>query len=287
MSSRMKIQNSKKIGEIAEAEIRKRLLSISNPMKPSYDVGIDFFCDLLEEDSPSSKFFLVQAKGTQRFGKKWRRCIDKKIIESWLAHVYPVFLVVYDMEGDNCYWMSMHEHRKNLIRKMNTQSRTICITIDKSQLLREEDFVRKIKEDMASINFSVELLLGRPQFIGSGYVRRIPLLYLPNKVIHNIGVNIRLSLFYLASHYFYLAGQKQKAYSLCKFLTNFDKAHYDNFVLMGRICRSLGKTEEAKESYEEAIEICKRDTRWDTLKNPSDPSIGDIISSIRKEIESL
>jgi len=56
---------------------------------------------------------------------------------------------------------------------------------------------------------------------------------------------------------------------------------------MGRICRSLGKTEEAKESYEEAIEICKRDTRWDTLKNPSDPSIGDIISSIRKEIESL
>lgn len=287
MSSRMKVQHSKKIGEIAESEIKKRLLNLSNPMKPSYDLGIDFFCELLENDLPSSKYFLVQAKGTQKFGKKWHRCIDKKTIKSWMSHVYPVFLVVYDMESGNSYWMSIHEHRRDLIHKMKTRSRTICLTIDKSQLLREEDFVRKIEEDLASINFSVELLLGHPQFIGSGYVRRIPLVYLPDKVIRNIGVNIRLSLFYLASHYFYLAGQKQKAYSLCKFLTNFDRNHYDNFVLMGRICRSLGKTEEAKENYEEAIEICKRDTRWDKLKKPSDASIGDVISSIRKEMETL
>ena len=77
------------------------------------------------------------------------------------------------------------------------------------------------------------------------------------------------------------------AYTLCQFLAEFDRSHYDHFVLFGNICRSLGKTEEACLSCEQAIEICQRDKNWNKLKKSSDPSIEDIVASIENEIREL
>jgi len=51
------------------------------------------------------------------------------------------------------------------------------------------------------------------------------------------------------------------AYSLGKVLADFDHGHYDHFVLLARICRKLGKKEEAKANYETAIQICKSRAR--------------------------
>lgn len=284
------IQPSRKTGEIAELEIRKRLSNFSDPMKPTYDVGIDFYCDLLENGSPSSKFFLVQAKGTEKFGKKWGRSIDKRIVRLWLAQLSPVYLIVYDIDSDNCYWMSIHRQTRNLIEKMKSDSRTVYVTMDRSHVLEKgpnDDFVKSFREDLASISYSLDLSRGLPQPIGTGYVKRIPILFLPTWVIRNINHNIRMCLVTLASHHFYLRGEKERAYFLCKFLADLDKSHYDHFVLFGRICASLGKIEEAMRSYDEAIAICKRDPRWDKRKEPLDPSIRDLITSIEEEKERL
>lgn len=284
------IQARRKTGEIAELEIKKRLSSFSNPMKPTYDVGIDYYCDLLEDGSPSSKFFLVQAKGTQKFGEKWGRSIEKRVVGFWLAQVSPVYLVVYDVESDNCYWMSIHRQRRSLIEKMQSDSRTIYVTMDRSRVLElgpNDDFVRLFREDLASISYSLDLSRGLPQPIGTGYVKRIPVLFLPDWTIGNINHNIRMCLVTLASHHFYLQDEKDRAYFLCKFLTDFDKSHYDHFVLFGRICGSLRKMEEAMASYDEAIAICKRDPRWDKRKAPSDPSIRDLVTSIEEEKKRL
>ena len=131
---------------------------------------------------------------------------------------------------------------------MKSNSKTVHITMDRSHVLEDgsnDDFVKSFKEDLASISYSLDLFRGLPQPIGTGYVKEIPVLFLPDGIIGNINHNIRMCLVTLASHYFYLQGEKEKAYFLCRFLADFDKSHYDHFVLFGRICGSLGKIEEA------------------------------------------
>ena len=194
------------------------------------------------------------------------------------------------MESSNCYWMSIHKQSGNLVERMKSNSKTVHITMDRSHVLEDgsnDDFVKSFKEDLASISYSLDLFRGLPQPIGTGYVKEIPVLFLPDGIIGNINHNIRMCLVTLASHYFYLQGEKEKAYFLCRFLADFDKSHYDHFVLFGRICGSLRKMEEAVTSYDEAIAICKRDPTWDRRKAPSDPSIKDLVTSIEEEKKRL
>jgi tetratricopeptide (TPR) repeat protein len=290
MASERKIPWSKQLGEIGESAIKSYLAYFSNPMKPTFDVGIDFFCEMIEEGSPSLKFFLVQAKGTQHFDEKWGRSFEKEIIDFWLKQPFPVYIIVYDEANKNCYWMSIEEHRENLMEKMKANDkRTVYLTIDRTNTLgagKNDEFVKRIKEDSVSISFRLNLIQGTPQFLGEGYVRGIPIIYLPDGLIANIRERIRISLNYLINNYL-LKNDIPNAYNLCEFLTKFDRSHYDHFVMFGNICRTLGKTEEACSSYEQAIEICQRDKNWNKLKKPSDPSIEDIIASIRKEMKNL
>jgi len=82
MFFRVSVKPRTRIGEIAETEIKKRLSAFSNPMKPTFDLGIDFYCELLEDDGiPTSRYFLVQAKGTKEFGDIWRRYFEKNTID--------------------------------------------------------------------------------------------------------------------------------------------------------------------------------------------------------------
>lgn len=272
-----------KIGATAETEIKALLQRFSIPMKPEPDVeGIDFYCKLTD-----GTLFIVQAKGTQKFAEKWRGYFDKKTIADWLNQLTPVFIIVYDMEEEKYYWRSIQRDRENLIKKLKSPSKTVSINMNKSEIFDQEEFVKQVKTDSQSTQYSYDLSRGFPQFIGNGYVKKIPLLVLPDWLVHNFELNIRLTLYTLANHYFYFGNNKEKAYFLCKFLTDLDQDHYDHFRLMGRICKSLARTEEAKSYYDQAIDICKRDTNWNKRKEPSDPSIEDLILSIRQEMKGL
>lgn len=272
-----------RIGSVAETEIKAMLQSFSIPMKPEPDVeGVDFYCKL--EDGT---IFLVQAKGAERFGEKWTGYFDRKTIISWLNQLTPVFLIVYDLEKETYYWKSVHKNRNDLIEKLNSPRKWVSITINKSEMLSREEFAKQVKADSQSMEYTYDLFRGFPRFIGNGYVKKIPILVLPDWLIHNLGVNIRLTLYTLANHYLLLGNNKAKAYFLCKFLTDFDKSHYDHFRLMGQICLALERKEEAISYYNQAIEICRRDTNWNKRKRPSDPSIEDIIISIKKEMKGL
>ena len=77
------------------------------------------------------------------------------------------------------------------------------------------------------------------------------------------------------------------AYAVSKLLTQFDHGHYDHFALHARICRKLGKTEEAKKNYKIAIQICKADPNWDKNRRPNAPLIGEIIRSIEYELQEI
>lgn len=287
MSSKPKVLQSQRRGSSAEAEIKGRLTYFSTPAKPDPDmVGIDFYCEL-EGDLTSSKFFGVQAKGTKHFNDYWNGSFKKTTIERWLRLPFPVFLVVYDENSGNCYWMSIVRNLQSLIEKMQTNSKTISIKMDKSHVLekgenKNDDFIKEVKDAQAWIN----LFLGHPQLFGEGYVRTLPIVRLAEPTIINIKENIRTSINSLIYHSL-LWNDIKTAYFLCEFLTKFDKAHYDHFVTFGQINKFLGKKEEAKKSFEEAIRICKEDKNWNKLKKPSDPSIEEIIALIEKEIENL
>ena len=71
-----------------------------------------------------------------------------------------------------------------------------------------------------------------------------PLLLLSKEAFSNINESVRMGLNYLIGHYLILKDIKNANY-LCNFLTNFDKEHYDHFVLMERINAVLGNTSEA------------------------------------------
>jgi hypothetical protein len=290
MRTYRKIPWSQRLGSIGESVIESRLKYFSNPMKPNYDVGIDFFCELLENGSPSLKFFLVQAKGSQHFDDKWGRSFDRQTIYFWLSQPFPLYIIVYDEVDKNCYWMSIEEQRNSLMRRLKTSdTKTVYITIDRTRILKQDrniEFVQKIKEDLESLNFRLNLARGTPQFIGEGYVRSIPIIYLPENLITNIRERIRISMNYLIQNYL-LRNDISNAYSLCEFLTKFDRGHYDHFVLFGDICELLGKREEACSSYSQAIKICEGDKNWNKLKKPTDPSIEDIIATIEKKMRKL
>lgn len=289
MEPQRKIPWNKQLGEIGESTIKSYLAYFSDPMKPTFDVGIDFVCELIENGSPLGVFFLVQAKGTQHFDEKWGRSFDRETIAFWLSQQFPVYVIVYDEVGKNCYWMSVEEQRQSLIERIKSDVKTVYLTVDRARVLKSgenEQFMKRIKEDSASISFRFNLIQGAPLFIGEGYVKEIPILHLPDIVIINIRERVRMSMSYLI-HNCLLRNNITEAHRLCELLTNFDVSHYDHFVLFGNICRTLGKTQEACSSYSQAIKICQRDPNWNRLKKPSDPSIEDIISSIRIEMDSL
>jgi len=123
---------------------------------------------------------------------------------------------------------------------------------------------------------------GIPHMIGEGYVRSIPVLRLSEVARMNIRHRIRLGFNYLISDY-WIGSNLEEAYKLGKLLATFDKDHYDHFVVLARICYQLGRDDEAIENYDSAIEVCKRDKKWNKMKKPEDPSIEEIIETIEKE----
>ena len=280
MSSKAKVSWSTRLGAIGETEIKSRLSYFSNPVKFDLDVGIDFYCELLEDDSPSIPFY-VQAKGTEHFDNSWGQSIKKSTIMYWLEQLFPVFLIVYDEDDKNCYWTSIEDKRYLLLDKMRTDKNTIYIKMYKLSILekgrgKNDEFIRKIQEDLLSI----ELWRGRPQPKGKEYVKKMPgpprsqIELLRNKA------NLRMNLSSLIQHYIRV-DDLENAFICCDFLTKFDKSHYNHFVWFARINKLLGKKEEARENYKEALEICEKDRKW-----PRE-SMDKLKAAIIKEMESL
>jgi len=272
----------------AEAEIKKRLVRFSDTAKPEPDQGIDFICQLSKDFSPISRFFGVQARGTERFGEKWQDSFLKSTVERWLRLPFPVFIIVYDESDHDCYWMSVTHNLPSFVTKLQEKvdAKTIRIEMDKSRLLEETaerntDFIEAVKDAQMRIS----LILGRPEF-GESYVRSMSYHILPRLVRVRLKENIRNSLNHLIYH-FLLTNELEKAYTLCKFLTEFDKSHYDHFLLFARMCHYRGEKGEALRYYDEAIRMLKADKKWDKLKSTSQHSTAEIIGSIEAQKERL
>lgn len=276
-----KVHWNTRLGTVGESEVKTRLAYFSIPTKYETDLGLDFYCELIEGDSPSIPFY-VQAKGTEHFDDSWGSGIPKSTITYWLQQQSPVFLVVYDENAATCYWMSIEDHRYSLIEKMfTTDSNTIYIKVDRSNILERvkdtnDAFIRKIKEDLNSVG----LFRGHPQFIGEEYVKRIPRLPRSDIELLRIRENIRANMYSLVQ-YCLAANDLETAESCCECLAELDKSHYNHFVWLAHISKALGKTEMARRSFEEALRICRADKNWPRA------SMEKIIASIEEEMQNL
>lgn len=284
MLSGPKVPISRRRGTSAEAEVEARLSYFSIVARPSPDVGIDFQCELLQEDQPSGELFGVQVKGTKTLGKRPQVCVKKTTIRYWLKLTFPVYIIVYDEESQQCYWISFTRILDSVTEKIESKNSTVCFDVDRTLILHKgesKDFVSKVRYD------ALIMSLQRGSFKPSDkYVRTFPIAYLSQQVIANHQENIRNSLNLLINHYL-LTEDIEKAYSLCSFLAKLDNSHYDHFYKLGHIEKLLGNRIEAKRNFERAITICKGDEKWNLLKDSCYPPIEEIVLTIEEEIRKL
>lgn len=277
-----KIPRFRRTGKGGEHEIASVLGYFANIMSPEHDVGFDFLCELLENNQPSGNFFWVQAKTTEKFDENWTQRVDKKTITLWLKQFYPVFIILYEKSSDTVYWASVEEKRKEWEPKLGDKRKTVEVLVDRSYKLQKNnenlEFKKIVKRDIILAN----AVHGVPHMMGEGYVRSIPILQLSEVARRNIRHRIRLGFNYLIGDY-WLRSNPEEAYNLGKLLASFDKHHYDHFLVLARLCHQLGLDDEARDNYDSAIEVCKRDEEWNKRKKPTDVSIEEIIASIEKE----
>ena len=270
-----------RLGTVGESAIQSRLAYFSNPTKYEEDVGLDFYCELIEDDAPSIPFY-VQAKGTGHFDSSWGSSIPKSTVTYWLQQQHPVFLVVYEDDTKTCYWMSIEDQRYNLIQRIfTTDGKSVYISVGRSDVLEHtrdgnEVFVAKVIQDA----YSVRLFRGRPQFIGGEYVKTIPPPHISIVELHQIRETARACLYSLTHHYL-ARGDLETAYTYCEFLAEFDKNHYNHFVWLGRIAKALGRPAVAEGAYQQALRVCRADKDW-----PRE-SMGRLIASIENEMRGL
>ncbi|MCW4002797.1 MAG: DUF4365 domain-containing protein [Candidatus Bathyarchaeota archaeon] len=230
--------------------------------------------------------FWVQAKETQHFDECWSEYVEKDTIRFWLRQLSPVFLLLLETNSGNCYWLSVEECRNDWTSKLADTNKSIEVTITRKCLLKRNgantEFIKRVKDDtvLANANYGI------PHMIGDGYVRSIPLLWLSKQAELNVRYRVRLGLDYLIGDCI-LKGNLQGAYEFGRLLTEFDRGHYDHFLLLARVCDQLGRYAEARDNYNIAIGICKDDPNWNKLKKPEDPTIEEVIYRIEKELATL
>jgi hypothetical protein len=252
-----------RLGKVGESEIKGRLSYFSLVTKIEDDVGLDFYCQLLENSSPTNEFY-IQAKGTEHFDDNWSASIKKSTLVYWLWEPNPVYLIVYDEPSGNCYWMSIEDHRYELLERIfKTDTDSLYLTFDRSNILekgkdKNESFITKIKDDKASI----ELFRGQPTFKGDGYVKQLPDCPRTEHELILIRENVRQCLYSLIRYYDqHKDVDTTKRY--CEFLAQFDSTgDYNHFLWLGLINLELGKKEIARENFEQALRICENDPNW-------------------------
>ena len=253
------------------------------------EYAVDFYCRLYQNGKPSNKIFGVEAKSTDIFKDYYSESIKKELVQFWLTQPFPVYVVVYEESSDNCYWTSVEDNREEWKNELRKDNKSVTIKIDRAKVLEKgqnEAFLKKIEQDIIIVN----AIRGIPQFVSKGYegyaIGYIPILKLSDGARQNVAGTIRYGYNYLINDSI-LRGDLPEAYSLGKLLADFDHGHYDHFVLLARICRELGKKEEAKTNYEIAIQICKSDPNWDKNRLPNAPYIIEIIGNIEHELRDL
>lgn len=107
-----KITDSQLIGELGEAAVRKRFLSIGFQFdhRSRLEAGIDGLAEVMIDGEPTARMIAVQIKST-RAGKYrsetetgFTYLLELKDLQYWKTSNLPVIVVLYRESDDSCYW---------------------------------------------------------------------------------------------------------------------------------------------------------------------------------------
>jgi hypothetical protein len=284
-------QRNAGVGESATEVVLKPLAQVSSPIRLS-EFAIDYICRLYQGNKPSNKIFFVEVKTATRFALNWRRKISRETIEFWLSQSYLVYIVVYDLENDVCYWISAEDNREKWSKKLEKGVKSISIRVDGSHRLKKAsdpnlDFLHKIEQD--TIRLSSIYGIPRVLYRGGKGIKGVYYFEYPNLGILSDSTRskfkktIRYSLFLLINDGLLRKdlAYAREAYRLSKILTEFDKGHYEHFLARAEACRQLKKNKEARRYCNKAIRCLKQDLIWDINRPEGIKSKAEIISEIQ------
>lgn len=109
MTKLPKRTKSQKKGISAAALLNSVFTKFCNviPVPQECDLGIDFICELMQEDHPTGKLFNVQCKGQEEVeikGDEIRVQISVTTLNYWLLQKNPTLLIVVDCRDYIFYW---------------------------------------------------------------------------------------------------------------------------------------------------------------------------------------
>jgi hypothetical protein len=94
------------------------------PVPQDRDLGIDFICEIMQEEHPTGKRFNVQCKGkeeVQTEGNKIQVPIRVETLNYWFLQENPTFLIVVDCQNCIFYWSFPESFLDSLNREWQEQ----------------------------------------------------------------------------------------------------------------------------------------------------------------------
>jgi hypothetical protein len=128
--------NAQKIGESAADIFSATFTEFCNvvPIPQSRDLGIDFYCELMEGEYPTGLLFNAQCKGKNKIDIKnnfFTKEIKVTTINYWLKCPLPTILFIYDRQDKHFYWCFPQEFVSLLSKDWQSQE-MISIPVEKS-----------------------------------------------------------------------------------------------------------------------------------------------------------
>lgn len=153
MTNLPKRTKSQKTG-ISAADLLNSVLSeFCNiiPVPQERDLGIDFFCEIMEGEYPTGKMFNVQCKGKEEVESKKnfiRVPIEVKTLNYWSIHPNPTFLFIVDRQTRKFYWTLPQNHLDSLDSSWQKQAK-LSIPVDKENCFSQD--IKEIPSRLLSI----------------------------------------------------------------------------------------------------------------------------------------
>lgn len=122
-----KITDNQLIGELGEAAVRARFLSMGFQFDPRgrLEAGIDGIAEIMIDGEPTAKMIAVQIKSTREetyTGESehgFTYLLKSKDLDYWKSSNLPVIVVLYRQSDDSSYWASVSNHTSAEQRKLS------------------------------------------------------------------------------------------------------------------------------------------------------------------------
>jgi hypothetical protein len=265
-------------GNVAEAYIQYELskFAIVHKIEQNGDFGIDFFCELTQEEHPYLPFF-VQCKGKERATDKPDFYLVKGVkattLNYWLRQRFPVYLFVVDLQrrdkglrAASIAWLSFTQEQQAVMEELRhrqiTRRSTLELRVPKANTLDDpRSFRDRVVADYCVLchreGYVPPIPQLRPSYIQTTWLDFPSIL----RNARRIRQTSRKSVLALARAYLNEdTGNAIKHAQLAIQIDEMDAdRHYENFEVLGQACWQMRDYRCAEDEFAKALASVRGD----------------------------